>query len=165
VSVDPLVDVTGLPYAYTGDDPVNGVDPLGLDCGLFSSLCAAYDAGAGAVKSGAASVASDLERQWNSTTLEVCVNVAVAQYCEGDQDGHAFNSYGLGLGIPGVTASQGSYCPYGTALQADANFGVGGGTSLGTGNPAYFYEVGTPGAGLFLMHTRSGLLPPLLQGL
>ncbi len=30
VSVDPLVDETGRPYAYTGDDPVNGVDPLGL---------------------------------------------------------------------------------------------------------------------------------------
>jgi RHS repeat-associated protein len=30
LSVDPLVDQTGQPYAYTGDDPVNGVDPLGL---------------------------------------------------------------------------------------------------------------------------------------
>jgi uncharacterized protein RhaS with RHS repeats len=29
LSVDPLVDVTGQPYAYTGDDPVNGVDPSG----------------------------------------------------------------------------------------------------------------------------------------
>jgi hypothetical protein len=28
--VDPLVDETGQPYAYTGDDPVNGVDPSGL---------------------------------------------------------------------------------------------------------------------------------------
>ena len=27
LSVDPLVDETGQPYAYTGDDPVNGVDP------------------------------------------------------------------------------------------------------------------------------------------
>jgi hypothetical protein len=30
--VDPLVDLTGQPYAYTGDDPVNAVDPLGLFC-------------------------------------------------------------------------------------------------------------------------------------
>ncbi|HUC03956.1 MAG TPA: RHS repeat-associated core domain-containing protein, partial [Acidimicrobiales bacterium] len=30
LSVDSLVDETGQPYAYTGDDPVNGVDPLGL---------------------------------------------------------------------------------------------------------------------------------------
>ena len=28
--MDPLVDETGQPYAYTGDDPVNGTDPLGL---------------------------------------------------------------------------------------------------------------------------------------
>jgi hypothetical protein len=29
-----MVNETGQPYAYTGDDPVNGVDPLGLQ-----SLC------------------------------------------------------------------------------------------------------------------------------
>jgi hypothetical protein len=40
VSVDPLVDETGQPYAYTGDDPVNGKDPSGRDtlgfCGAAS---------------------------------------------------------------------------------------------------------------------------------
>jgi RHS repeat-associated protein len=30
LTVDPLVDETGQAYAYTGDDPVNGTDPLGL---------------------------------------------------------------------------------------------------------------------------------------
>ena len=30
LSVDPLVGETGQPYAYTGDDPVNGTDPWGL---------------------------------------------------------------------------------------------------------------------------------------
>ena len=30
ISVDPMVGVTGQPYAYTGDDPVNAFDPLGL---------------------------------------------------------------------------------------------------------------------------------------
>jgi hypothetical protein len=30
VNVDPLVDMTGQPYAYTGNDPVNGVHPDGL---------------------------------------------------------------------------------------------------------------------------------------
>ena len=30
LSVDPLVDVTGQAYAYTGDDPANGTDVLGL---------------------------------------------------------------------------------------------------------------------------------------
>jgi hypothetical protein len=31
LSVDPIVDVTGTPYAYTGGDPINGTDPNGLD--------------------------------------------------------------------------------------------------------------------------------------
>jgi len=31
LSVDPLVDLTGQPYAYTGGDPVNATDPSGLD--------------------------------------------------------------------------------------------------------------------------------------
>ena len=30
LSVDPLVAITGEPYAYVGGDPVNGSDPLGL---------------------------------------------------------------------------------------------------------------------------------------
>ena len=30
LSVDPDVAQTGQPYAYTGDDPVNWIDPLGL---------------------------------------------------------------------------------------------------------------------------------------
>jgi len=33
LNVDPLVDVTGQPYAYTGDDPVNEVDSNGLVSG------------------------------------------------------------------------------------------------------------------------------------
>jgi RHS repeat-associated protein len=32
LSVDPLVNKTGQPYAYTGDDPVNDTDPSGLAC-------------------------------------------------------------------------------------------------------------------------------------
>ncbi len=39
LSVDPLVDLTGTPYAYTSGDPVNGMDPLGLGCGIFSVVC------------------------------------------------------------------------------------------------------------------------------
>jgi RHS repeat-associated protein len=43
LSVDPLVDISGQPYAYTGDDPVNGTDPTGeLPC--FSPACLGRDA-------------------------------------------------------------------------------------------------------------------------
>jgi len=61
LSVDPLVDVTGQPYAYTGDDPVNAIDPDGLDCGIFSALCGAYDATAGGLKTAGAATYNGLE--------------------------------------------------------------------------------------------------------
>lgn len=32
LSVDPLVNITGAPYSYAGDNPLNGTDPTGLDC-------------------------------------------------------------------------------------------------------------------------------------
>jgi hypothetical protein len=34
LSVDPAVATTGQPYAFTGDDPLNATDPLGLGPGL-----------------------------------------------------------------------------------------------------------------------------------
>jgi RHS repeat-associated protein len=38
LNVDPLVHETGQPYAYTGDDPVNAIDPLGMiTCGGWLS--------------------------------------------------------------------------------------------------------------------------------
>jgi hypothetical protein len=42
LTVDPLVQETGLPYTYTGDDPVNGVDPTGRAAGHLSptAVCA-----------------------------------------------------------------------------------------------------------------------------
>jgi hypothetical protein len=48
-----MVSETGQPYAYTRDDPVNAIDPNGLDCGFFSIVCAGYDATAGGVKTAA----------------------------------------------------------------------------------------------------------------
>jgi hypothetical protein len=53
ISVDPNVIATGAPYAYVADNPINAVDPLGLDCGWFSAICGAYDATAGAIKDAA----------------------------------------------------------------------------------------------------------------
>jgi hypothetical protein len=38
ISVDPMVNTTGQSYSYTGNDPVNGTDPLGL-CFLGGSWC------------------------------------------------------------------------------------------------------------------------------
>jgi RHS repeat-associated protein len=42
LSVDPYVAETGQPYAFTGDDPLNGTDPLGqmFTCGGQPGACA-----------------------------------------------------------------------------------------------------------------------------
>jgi hypothetical protein len=50
LSLDPTVATTTTPYVYAGADPVNAIDPDGLDCGAFSFVCGAYDATSGAVK-------------------------------------------------------------------------------------------------------------------
>ncbi len=38
ISVDPLKDLTGQPYAYAGDDPLSATDPTGL-CDWWNILC------------------------------------------------------------------------------------------------------------------------------
>jgi hypothetical protein len=39
LSVDPAVGMTGTPYAYAGDDPVNNTDPSGDCTSLFNLVC------------------------------------------------------------------------------------------------------------------------------
>jgi hypothetical protein len=39
MSVDPLVSVTGQPYAFTGDNPLNKTDPLGLSGNPLDVAC------------------------------------------------------------------------------------------------------------------------------
>ena len=43
LSIDPDVAETDQPYVFTNDDPLNASDPLGLNCGVFSIVCAAAD--------------------------------------------------------------------------------------------------------------------------
>ena len=43
ISSDPLVNITGQPYAYVGDDPVNNVDPSGLFCWGLCSISNAWN--------------------------------------------------------------------------------------------------------------------------
>ena len=51
LSVDPLVAETQSAYGYTNDNPLNGVDPLGLnDCGIFSVVCDVGHVAAGAAR-------------------------------------------------------------------------------------------------------------------
>jgi hypothetical protein len=68
--VDPAVSITGQPYAYANDDPINEDDPLGLGCGIFTVVCNAAG------------------QAWNDTggqvvhavathTVGVCLNVSI----------------------------------------------------------------------------------------
>ena len=65
LSVDPLVDETGQPYAYTGDDPVNANDPMGLAsggiCGILPGCGVVTDVQNG-ISGAAQSVASFVYR-------------------------------------------------------------------------------------------------------
>ena len=45
LSVDPLVDETGTPYAFTGGDPVNGSDPTGLGPICVFGVCLGFHPG------------------------------------------------------------------------------------------------------------------------
>ncbi len=55
VSVDPLVATTNAPYAYVGDNPVNGIDPLGLCSGFFGCVVSGISTVGSAVGEGVAS--------------------------------------------------------------------------------------------------------------
>lgn len=92
LSVDPLVAVTGEPYEYAGDDPVNEEDPLGL---------------------WGWNPVSDLTQTWNDTggkavhyaathTIGVCLNV-----------GAGWGAYGTASGC--VALSGGHFTLVGTA--------------------------------------------------
>jgi RHS repeat-associated protein len=44
---DPLVSMTGEPYSYAGDNPINESDPSGLDCAAFWGVIGLGKTGAG----------------------------------------------------------------------------------------------------------------------
>ncbi|HWU23468.1 MAG TPA: RHS repeat-associated core domain-containing protein, partial [Nocardioides sp.] len=48
LTLDPAVAVTGQPYNYTGNDPLNAADPTGLGCGVFNPGDCFHDVAHGA---------------------------------------------------------------------------------------------------------------------
>ncbi len=88
LSVDPLVDETGQPYAYTGDDPVDGVDPMGLWPSL-GDLNPVHDAEA---------LGHDAATAWNDTGGKVVSYVA----------SHPLQTVGLVLGTLALATGVGA---------------------------------------------------------
>jgi hypothetical protein len=131
-----MVDETGEPYAYTDDDPVNAIDPNGLDCGIFSFACSAYDSAAGGVKTAATDtghILSDPNRWRNEANYLAGVGNGIVStvtfgqvhisepYC-----GELSWTYGLGTGI-GVA---GTVVGGGAAVGALTSAGEAGGESI-----------------------------------
>jgi RHS repeat-associated protein len=150
LTVDPLVDETGQPYAYTGDDPVNGTDPLGLFPCLRAS-CLVNDAtdvatlgSSGVVKGAISDFQACNGSAWNCAVMSFDpAYAALAGYnaeiqaTEGGCDLLAELSYGA-EGVEGVAgslaiASGGAEVVDG--LESPGPFDDEG--SVGSGSPAY----------------------------
>ncbi|MDA8357495.1 MAG: RHS repeat-associated core domain-containing protein [Actinomycetota bacterium] len=106
LSVDPLVGITGQPYAYAGDDPVNASDPSGL------ITCPSWVPGCGVVTDVQNTVSGVVKRN----TIGLCLNgevgagpAAFASLCLGFAGGHFFlmETAGGGGGAPNAGVSLG----------------------------------------------------------
>jgi hypothetical protein len=72
--VDPLLDETGQPYAYTGDDPVNAVDPSGESGISAGTICGEDGLNSTACK-GAIQISQQVGKQVAANQVSGCVPV------------------------------------------------------------------------------------------
>jgi RHS repeat-associated protein len=144
VSVDPLVGVTGESYVFTNDNPLNEIDPLG-QTGIFidpNGICKQRCGSSGEI-------------------FQVCVDLAIVSGCVAvDNHGSFYVSSGYGIGIPGVAVSETltgcnnpSKIETGLSATIEGNFVAGLGVTFSpkANNPLPLFEIGTPGAGFFIM--------------
>jgi hypothetical protein len=137
LSVDPLVDLTEEPYAYTGGDPVNEVDPLGLHgCGWTDPF--------GCVANAAGDIASAVSHHWRGITTAA-----------GIAAGLAAAATGVGAIVEGSAALGFTSATLGVAsglADLPACIGTGGKHDVGAciGSGAGVLAGGLSGAGAFL---------------
>jgi len=99
LSVDPLVDETGQPYAYTGDDPVNNSDPTGMiTCGGWIPI------GCGVVTDAQHQVSGQVKQVVNGT-FGICLSGGIG-FGLGGTGQVCFVESGLGRHL-GVTETAG----------------------------------------------------------
>jgi hypothetical protein len=124
---------------FTGDDPVNAIDPNGLDCGLFSFACSAYDSAAGGVKT-AAKDTGHFVYQHAATLSTIASGLATVAYAA------CAITEGVGCGV-GLALSATSTALAGVNAGRDC-FGGGGGCK--TAAIGFGLSVVATGAGAYL---------------
>jgi RHS repeat-associated protein len=195
LSIDTAVAETDQPYIYSGDDPLNSTDPLGLSpatnaLGAATTELDAREAAAAlnpdaanlaAVRALTDRVASDLAtvqiqaiQQYVAAStalhsgpgvISVCGNIAVVQVCTSESaSGEEYTSVGVGVGIPGITATAGNVkgesadtAALGWSSCLDIGFFVGGEqcwTNAGSGSTKSLELTYGPSAGVWVMYGR-----------
>jgi RHS repeat-associated protein len=179
LSVDPMVAETGQPYAYADDDPVNAIDPIGLDCGLFSFACSAYDSAAGGVKTAAKDTGQFVAEHHqvieqvatvggaiigmaacDAATAGACsaftpyvgALVGTAVYAEGGEQ-HTAEGYALAFASGGLVGSLSMV--WGGVVTARVGLWAGD-SAIGAGEGIYDYATG-PGCQTFGGYLKAGI--------
>lgn len=70
--MDPLVDETGQPYGYTGDNPVNGVDPSGL---ISAGTICGEDGPKSAACQGAIQISAQVGKEVAANQVSGCAQI------------------------------------------------------------------------------------------
>jgi RHS repeat-associated protein len=129
LSVDPLVDETGQPYAYTGDDPVNMVDSLGTitcpswlgaGCGVVTDVQNGISAGVKAAASWVTNNAGTIATITSALATIAYVSCAVT---EGVGCGVGLALSTISTSVSGLEAVHACTSGSGCAAAA-ANFGI-----------------------------------------
>jgi hypothetical protein len=118
VNVDPMVNETGDAYAYVGDDPINAVDPMGLN--PFSSGWHNFASGFDATRHG---IAAATDWASNKTNTAVCEDLPGPN--RGSLAGWLQTQAGCGTGNTtdaALSSQSSSICP----LSSSSGVGVSG---------------------------------------
>lgn len=155
-SVDPLLNITGQPYAYANDSPAYETDPTGL-CSWYNLYC---------------SVVQPLIPEYGNFCIGGSAIAAVEACIAVGRDGSLYFGLGVGLSTPGFIASTNAGYIAGTVnncqldqylsgstftLYGGDGFGMGGvwGNPFKTGPGNTGYEAGLTTPGIMLMYTYS----------
>ncbi len=119
LSVDPLVDETGQPYAYTGDNPVNESDPSGLYAPNACGQAGAQSAACGVVEQTQRQVAASEEANKVSGNAQIIdIAGAVGNFIATHKTDIEVGA-GIVLGVAAAATGVGAVVEAGIAIGAE----------------------------------------------